>query len=355
MKQSKFLIIFLLTFNLWAALDRSSVGPVYNAPIEFEGKLYLLATTGVLYKSDYKLDEYKVLFQTKKSSVSGLTLNGSVLYFGEGLHDDITSNFYAYDLKQEKLLFEIPVKGHIERAPLIVDDVGYLNIGPGGFVAVNLTTKKTVWELTKIDNQPLHVDTTSIAYKNSICFTSIYKYKAFVCVNKKSGKKDFAISLNKSPKSQLNIVKNKVFGLSSEADMVTPKWQTPGNFYVIDLDKKKKIVDLELRGYSFYQPQIYSESDAIVTLSTGDVILINIENGKISYVDELKQPITANAFKKGDHICVTSIAGLLRCYTKGSDKFEIKSENNLVENIIGEIVTINNKTYLPTRTSFKLF
>ncbi|MBY0412882.1 MAG: hypothetical protein K2Q18_01890, partial [Bdellovibrionales bacterium] len=129
--------------------NRVKIGPTINSPIEYQGKIYFLATTGVLYESNYDLSEIKDIFKTKLPSFSALTLHEGVLYFGEGLHDDKKTNFYAFNLKNKKLAFQFSTQGHIERPPVIQGNIAYVGLGPDGIGALDLKSQKMLWQ-TKV-------------------------------------------------------------------------------------------------------------------------------------------------------------------------------------------------------------
>ncbi|HAZ14500.1 MAG: hypothetical protein A2X86_00385 [Bdellovibrionales bacterium GWA2_49_15] len=350
------LVLLLTAGNGLAATTevRSQIGPVMNPPLALGKELYLLATTGVLYQTDPLLTKTKVLFQTKINSICPLTLKDSVLYFGEGLHDDVKTEFYAYDLKEQKLKFRLPQDGHIERAPLITSETIFVGLGPGGITAIDLKTSKTIWTQKKIDEGELHVDSTPIAYKNMICFASVYTFKGVVCLNEKSGEKIFAIPLDKNPKSEIRLSGHLLVGESTEATIVDNNWKTPSNLYVVDLEKKQTTIDVKLRGYNFFAPTLTSAQEVFLGLSTGDMIVVNLNSGAITFVAEMKAPIASTPFIKHGFYCAISIDGKLRCFQRAKDEFKLAEEQDLQEIITGVVSSINGNFYLPTRTGHRL-
>ncbi|MBI2519280.1 MAG: PQQ-binding-like beta-propeller repeat protein [Bdellovibrio sp.] len=333
---------------------RSQIGPLINPPVVSGKDLYLLATTGVLYQTDPLITKTKVLFQTKINSICPLTLKDSVLYFGEGLHDDIKTEFYAYDLKEQKLKFSLPQEGHIERAPLVTAEKIFVGLGPGGIAAIDLKSQKVLWSKKKIEEGDLHIDSTPVSYKNMICIASVYTYKGVVCLNEKNGEKVFAVALDKNPKSEIRLSGNLLFGMSTEATIMDNNWKTPSSLYVIDLDKNKKTVDISLRGYNFFAPTLTSAQEVFLGLSTGDMILVNLTNGGITFIGEMKAPIASTPFIRHGFYCATSIEGRLRCYQRGKDEFKLAEEQELQEVITGVVSSINGNFYIPTRTGHRL-
>ena len=350
------LILLLIASSALAATTevRTQIGPLMNPPVVSGKDLYLLATTGVLYQTDPLITKTKILFQTKINSICPLTLKDSVLYFGEGLHDDLKTEFYAYDLKQQKLKFSLPQEGHIERAPLITSDKIFIGLGPGGIAAIDLNTQKILWSKKKIEEGDLHIDSTPISYKNMICVASIYTYKGVVCLNEANGEKVFTISLEKNPKSEIRLSGHLLFGMSTEATMVDTNWKTPSTLYVIDLYKKKKTIDVNLRGYNFFASTLTSAQEVFLGLSTGDMILVNLHDGRITFVGEMKAPIVSTPFIRHGFYCAVSIEGRLRCYQRGKDEFKLAEEQEWQEVISGVVSSINGKFYIPTRAGYRL-
>ncbi len=351
------LLVFLLAAKMSVAAIseiRTKIGPVMNPPITDGSNLYLLGTTGVLYQTDLPISKSKVLFQTKTSSVCPLTLKDSVLYFGEGLHDDTKTQFYAYDIKEQKIKFSLPQEGHIERAPLVTSKNIFLGLGPGGISAIELKSQKVIWSKKKIEEGELHIDSTPISYQKMICVSSIYGFKGIVCFNEKNGEKIFAIAFNKNPKSEIRLSGNLLYGMSSEATMGDTNWATPSNLFVIDLELKKKTLDVNLRGYNFFAPAQTSSHEVFIGLSTGDMILVNLQNGKITFVGEMKAPIVSTAFIKHGMYCAISIEGKLRCYLREKNEFKLAKEEEWQEVVSGMVSAINGNFYIPTRTGYRL-
>ncbi len=83
-----------LSLNLFADEKkiRVKIGPTVNAPIKHENSLLFLSTSGVLYKSQKDFSKLKQLFNTKQSSVSDITVDDGIAFFGEGLHDTENAN-----------------------------------------------------------------------------------------------------------------------------------------------------------------------------------------------------------------------------------------------------------------------
>jgi outer membrane protein assembly factor BamB len=234
--------------------NRVKIGPTVNPPIEFQGKLYFLANSGVLFESNYDLSEIKNLFETELASFSPITLHEGVLYFGEGLHEHKKANLYAYDLKEKKLKFKMKLEGHIERAISIVDGIAYLGFGPGGIGAIDLSQQKIIWQKKEIKAGVLHVDSNIIVYQKNICATSVYNYKGVFCLNAADGSELFNVSLRLSPKSEITLDGELLYGFSTEATMNDMNWKTPTSFYVVNLVKKNIQMEIELRGYNFFAP-----------------------------------------------------------------------------------------------------
>jgi outer membrane protein assembly factor BamB len=333
--------------------NRVKIGPTINAPVEFMGKLYFLANTGVLYESNYDLSEVKDIFKTDLPSFSALTLNGDILYFGEGLHDHNKTNFYAYDLKNKKLVFKVATQGHIERPPLIQNNIAFIGLGPDGLGALDLKNKKMLWHTKTIKNGKLHVDATPMIRDQLLCSVSIYEYKGFFCLNLKDGTESYDLKMTLSPKSETGLSADLFYGYATEANMVDGKWKTESLFYIINLKEKKFVKEVKLRGYNFFAPLLISEKKVFVTISTGDLITIDLSNGAIGYVGEFPEPFISNSYMSGDALCSIGVMGQELCYRPTPAGYALVVEKRHSESPIGQIKgKINGKYYIPSRIGY---
>jgi hypothetical protein len=349
------LILALISFKpAHAEQDlRSKIGSVFSAPVSYRNKLYFTATTGVLYESDAALTKISKLFEGKMQTLGSLVVSGDRLYWGDGLHSDLESNFYVYDLKERKLVHESKMKGHFEREPLIENGKIYLPSGPAGIMAMDAKTFKIDWNTRSYQEKTLHIDSNLITYKNSICGTTIYDLKGIICFDQKSGKVARFAELKRDPKSEIRIAGNHLLGFATDADMVKSKWDIPADFYSYNLETGKFTVLKELRGFNFFAPAI-KDQEAFVTLSTGDFLTLGIEDGKISFLGEFPEPFINPPFMNGDQFCSVGIMGKILCFTKSKTGSlgAISFDKRIVDTIIGKASLRNGDLYLPTRTGY---
>ncbi len=351
------LTFLFLSINLQAAVSdhdalRSKIGPTLNSPTEYNGELYFLATTGILYKSDYKISKVEQLFKTKTTTITDILINNNKVYFGEGLHSTKKSFLYEFDLASKKITNKIELEGHIEKKPTIFSNTIYVGSGPGGFHAIDLSTFKIKWSLTKSNKNELHVDSTPVIYKDQVCFTSIYKYKAIVCASL-LGKIDFAIEQTLSPKGDISLWKNYLYGFSTDADMNSMEFKKESNFYSIDLDKKKIQATKNLRGYNFFSPLQMKDEKLMINISTGDILYLNVLTGGIGYIADFPEPFVSSPFKIENSFCSIGIMGKLVCYEEKKDKFIMSKDQRFFDTVVGSVgKSINGKIYLPSRIGF---
>jgi len=334
--------------------DRSKVGPTFTSPVEYKGDLYFLAATGVLYKTDKLLKSYTPLFETNVPSMSPLVLDGNRVYYGEGVHSHKETLFHVFNLDTKKEEFSIKVDGHVERAALITKNEIVFGAGGNGLHIYSKKDGKLIKKVTHYKKQALHVDSNIIEYKNNYCFSSIYSYKAILCIDKKTRKIKHSFQLNRSPKSELAISGNYLHGYATDADIISTKFNTKSDFFSIDLEKMKMVFKKELRGYSFFSPlALKSNNEVFVTLSTGDLITINLSTGKIGYVGEFPEPFVSSPFKMGKELCSIGLMGKLLCYKKIKDRYAISKDKRYYETISGvNSKVIDGRIYIPTRVAY---
>lgn len=333
-------------------IDRSKIGPTFSSPVLYENNLYFVATTGILYKSNLDLSNPEILFDGKKQSMSSLVLSGSVVYWGEGLHEDKISTFHAFDLKTKKILKEIKVDGHIERGAFVHNDILYTGLGDGGVAAFKVNTLDKVWQTKEAGGKALHGDGNIVFVENKICTTSVYQLKAIVCFDPANGKVVNTFVLKKNPKSEITSSNSLITGFATEATLIdSKKWNIPADLYVVDLLNNKINVEKELRGFNFFAPAIFDDQ-AFVTLSTGDFITVSLKNGAIGYIGEFAEPFINNSFLYKNNLCAVGIMGKFMCYSKNKNGYGIANDSRFMETPIGKITMIGKKFYAPSRMGY---
>jgi outer membrane protein assembly factor BamB len=329
---------------------RSFIGSTFSPPLSFGGKIYFVATTGVLYESNRELSIANKLYLGKKQTLGNVVIENGILYWGDGLHTDQKSTLHAFDIKKAKIK-DVEVDGHIERAPMIKDNVLYVGLGPSGLAAFSLPSFKKIWHAKDVEKKPIHVDSNVVFYDGKICASSVYEVKAVLCFDPKNGKMTDQFPIKKNPKSEITLKNDLLIGFATEANMSDSKWTTPSDFYVIDLKAKKLKVEKELRGFNFFAPLV-RENRAFVNLSTGDFISINIDDGKIEYMGEFPEPFINNTFEMNGHICGLGVMGKLMCFSKGKSHWGLAVDKRYMETSVGKITDVDGKIFAPSRIGY---
>jgi outer membrane protein assembly factor BamB len=343
-----------LTLNLQAEEKklRFKIGPTVNAPIKYDDSIIFLSTSGILYKSKNDFSKLEKIYSTKQSTVSDITIDSDIAFFGEGLHDTENANLYAIDLKAKKLRNSILLKGHIQRPLTIENDILYVGHGPGGISALDKKTLKLKWNLTAINKKKLHVDSSPIIVGDDLCFNSIYDLEAFICIDKKSQKTSFIQEFKESPKMMLSQIGGKIIGATTKADLMKSKFDIPSTLFIYDTKLKKITFTKELRGFNFFPPTKIDENNFLITLSTGDILTFDLTKNKIGFVGEFPEPFISNPFIMDKNFCAIGIMGQLLCYEKGKTQYHISRKKRYFESPIGMIKEIDGKIYVPSRIGF---
>ena len=330
---------------------RAKIGSVFSEPILYESRYYFISTSGVLYESDEKIQKVEKLFEGKKQTLGAASLEDGKIYWGEGLHTDNKSLLHIFDLKNKKIIKEVEIQGHIERAPLISEKLILLPAGPGGIIALDKNDFKIKWQTKNYNNQKLHIDSNLIITSEKICATTVYDLKGVICFDLNTGKVTQFSQLTRNPKSEITLWNNHLVGFATEADMVTPKWDIPSDLYVFDLKNNKMKMTKELRGFNFFAPFIKGD-EAFITLSTGDFILLNLQSSKIHFLGEFPEPFINNSFMKKEHYCGIGIMGKSMCFEKTKSGFALSHDKRYMETVIGKVSLFNNTVYAPTRMAY---
>ena len=353
----KLFMLTVLTFTTWTqshgmdADTRAKIGSTFTSPLEAGERSYFVATTGVLYEADKSIKTITKLYEGKKQTLGSMILHENRLYWGDGLHTDLKSFLHVYDLKSKKMLKEIPVEGHVERAPLIHDKSIYIPVGPAGLIAYSLDDFKLKWWAKDYKGIKLHIDSNLLMVGNKICATTVYDLKGVICFDAKNGKATQFSQLTRDPKSEISIWKNHVVGFATDGNLTKPKWDIPADLYVYDVENDKMKMIKELRGFNFFAPAIKG-NEAFIALSTGDFILMELPGGKIHFMGEFPEPFINNTFMKGEEYCSLGIMGKYRCFTKTKSDFAISTDKRLLETIIGRASYEKGRLIAPSRIGY---
>ena len=155
---------------------RSKIGTTFSSPVTYNGKYYFVATTGVLFESDKEFKQAQKLYEGKRQSIGSLTLFEDKLLWGDGMHTDQKSTLHIFDLKSKKLLKDLDVEGHIERAPLIHAGLIYLPLGPAGIMAIDLKDQKVKWHTKLHADKKLHIDSNILIMDKKILISTSDDY-----------------------------------------------------------------------------------------------------------------------------------------------------------------------------------
>jgi hypothetical protein len=349
------LFLALTLFSQIAVADtqdnRAKIGSTFTAPLIYNGKYYFVATTGVLFESEKNFSKLTQLYVGKKQSIGSVTLSGDKLIWGDGLHTDQKSTLHIFDLKTKKLIKDLEVDGHIERAPLVHAGMIIFGLGPAGIQAIDQVSFASKWKTETHLNIKLHVDSNILVVDDKVCATSVYELKGVFCLLTKTGKVTQLAQLMRDPKSEITLWKNHVVGFATEGDLTKPKWDIPADLFIYDVKADKMKMSKELRGFNFFAPEI-SGDEAFITLSTGDFILFNLNDGKIFFLGEFPEPFTNNAFKRGSDYCGIGIMGKFMCYGRAKNGFALTVDKRLMETVIGRVSVLESNLVAPSRVGF---
>lgn len=332
---------------------RSKIGSTFSAPVSYEDKYYFVATTGVLFESNKDFSQVNKLYAGKRQTIGALTLSQDNLIWGDGLHTDRKSTLHIYDLKAKKLIKDLEVEGHIERAPFVHEGLIIIPQGPAGVHAIDAKSFATVWKAKTFEKKNLHVDSNILVVGDKVCATSVYQYKGVVCLNAKSGKIAGTAPLTRDPKSEIVLWNDHVVGFATDGSLSVPKWDIPADLFIYNARNNAMKMVKELRGFNFFAPDVQGDQ-AFITLSTGDFILFNLQNGKIQFLGEFPEPFTNNAFMKGDEYCGIGIMGKYMCYKKTKSGFALSVDKRIMESVIGEVSIMDGKVIAPSRVGFHI-
>jgi hypothetical protein len=358
---NKFCVLILLLINnsafgqtkaLPAPSEVGQMGSVYRPPIKVGSHLYILASSGTLFKTDLNLKNQMPLFQTEKKTFSGILRDKNILYFGDGLHHDKASFFYAYDLVKNKIVFKLPVKGHIEKFPIKYKKNIIFSAGIGGLISIDAKSGKVMWKITKDLTKSLHIDATPIIKGSTLYFSSIYNHKALLCADADHGKLTCSHPTKLGVANDILDYGKYLVSFHTTARSTTKKYETPTLLKIFDIEQKKYIKEIKLRGFNFFINKS-RENQINLATSSGDIIRVEVPSGKVSYLDQHPEPYMSSSFRLDDNDCFFSTMGRFSCYNSAHKR--VTESRDVLRAAIGDISKIDGKFYIPTRIGMLIF
>lgn len=356
----KYLWGLTLTLLLFSSLAQSAtpeirqkIGNIFTAPLLYNEKYYFVSTAGVLYESNKDLSEVNALYTGTRQTIGVMTLINDKLIWGDGLHTDLKATLHVFDLKTKTLLKNIELEGHINRAPIVHSGLIILPLGPSGIMALDLQTLTVKWKTDLFGTKKLHVDSNLLVVEDKVCGTSVGETKGLFCVQIKTGALTQFSQLMRDPKSDITLWKNHLVGFATEGDIARAKFDIPSDLFIYDVKADKIILSKELRGFSYFPPSI-QEDEAFITLSTGDFLLLNLNDGKIFFMGEYPEPFINNPFRKEGEYCGIGITGKYMCYKRTKAGLGINLYKSLNETVLGRVSVWDSKILAPTKTGYYL-
>jgi hypothetical protein len=185
-----------------------------------------------------------------------------------------------------------------------------------------------------------------------VYFSSIYDFKAVLAADVATGKISWTANTRLSPKSDLLFSGKKLVALTSDGGLGEEKREIPGEVVVIDPRSGRIYFTKELRGSNFF-PQLLKNNEAFLALSTGDIVTVGLDDGKVTVVDQFPEPFLASTFHHDGNSCAASTMGRVVCYDKNK---KLVNQKELSENIIGWVEKpLDGKIFLPTRKGYKVW
>lgn len=323
-----------------------TIGPIYVSPQKWNDRIYYLASNGRFFESDLALTTQQQIFKTAQPTISGVLIFQGIAYFGDGLHEDNSSNFYAFDLKKRKLIYRKSFVGHLEKTPVVYKKWVLVSLGPGGLVALDKASGDLVWKISRWHSHNLHIDSTPLILGQRVCFSSIYKQPSIHCANIQSGQIQWSLRLLKPVKTDLIKWGSKIVALGTHAQATHLDRDRSTDLMVISSEKGRILLKRHLRGNNLF-PQRLVDNELFLAMSTGDVLSFNLKTKQMTYFDVLPEPIMSTPFHWRGSFCAATIQGRIVCYGPMGH-----TEEKVPHQVLGVVEKIGKSIYLPTRAGY---
>lgn len=217
-------------------------------------------------------------------------------YLGEGLHTSITSALTAVSLPDGRPIWQREFLGHIETPPAVLENQNqlWLGTGPSGLWSLNSTNGKVIWRknLGHVDSTPLLIQDSMIvpAQKDEkVLETTLFS------LSPQDGQEKWSRKVPGQPWGTPLLALNQILFTTGIGQIGLQQESDRGWSHSADLNGNI-LWSTELSGMPLPKSSVWEEKHMVFhTLKNGELIALNIFNGKTVWSKKLGDEFRASA------------------------------------------------------------
>ncbi|MFQ6040060.1 MAG: PQQ-binding-like beta-propeller repeat protein [Candidatus Poribacteria bacterium] len=321
-----------------------------SSPAVVENRIYVgsaeasvFSSRGNVYSIDAKNREIIWKFPTEKQVFSSPTVAYGRVYIGEGLHHDVDCKLYCIDKDTGKLVWSYQTTSHVESSPYIADGKVFVGAGDDGVYCLDAETGEVKWQY-----EGVHVDGSPAVWLGGVYFGTAYGEFAVYCLDAETGEKLWKTGMDYNVWGSPSIASGKVYFGVGHSTFVEESEEPAGGVVCLNARTGEKewfydVKDTVLSAVSIAKDKV------VFGAYDGNVYAISADSGKLKWKTEVGSPVLSSPAVIGNDVYVASKEGYIYCIDleKGDIKWKYDA-SDVVNNpeILSSPAIANGKLYI---------
>jgi len=300
---------------IWNFSDpKVRVSDFSSSPAVVEERIYVgsaeasvFSSSGNVYCIDAKNAEIIWKFPTAKQIFSSPSVAYDKVYIGEGLHYDADCKLYCIDKNSGKLVWEYQTSSHVESSPYVVDGKVFFAAGDDGVYCLDAETGEVKWQYKGI-----HVDGSPAVWLGGVYFGTAYGEFAVYCLDAETGEKVWKTKMDYNVWGSPSIASGKVYFGVGHSTFVEESEELAGGVVCLNARTGEKewfydVKDTVLSAISIAKDQVFFGA------YDGNVYTISADSGKLRWKTEVDSPVLSSVAVVDNNVYAASKEGYIYC------------------------------------------
>ena len=325
-------------------IDFSSSPAVVGARIYLgSAEASVFSSSGNVYCIDAKSAKIIWKFPTEKQIFSSPSVAYGKVYIGEGLHYDVDCKLYCIDKNTGKLVWSHQATSHIESSPYVVDGKVFVAAGDDGIYCLDAETGELKWQY-----EGIHVDGSPAVWLGGVYFGTAYGEFAVYCLDAETGDKLWKTKMDYNVWGSPSIASGKVYFGVGHSTFVEESKEPAGGVVCLNARTGKKewfydVKDTVLSAVSIAKDKI------LFGAYDGNVYAISADSGKLEWKTKVDSPVLSSLAAVGNDVYAASKEGYIYCigFEKGNVKWKYDA-SDVIDNpeILSSPAIANGRLYI---------
>ncbi|HIE29681.1 TPA: hypothetical protein EYP66_20620 [Candidatus Poribacteria bacterium] len=294
----------------------SSPAVVKNRIYVGSAEASVFSSRGNVYCIDAKNAKIIWKFPTEKQIFSSPSIAYGKVYIGEGLHYDVGCKLYCIDKNTGKLVWEHQTKSHVESSPYVADGKVFVGAGDDGVYCLDAETGEIKWRY-----EGVHVDGSPAVWLGGVYFGTAYGEFAVYCLDAETGEKLWKTKMDYNVWGSPSIASSKVYFGLGHSTFVEESEEPAGGVVCLNARTGEKewfydVKDTVLSAISIAKDKV------VFGAYDGNVYAISADSSKLQWKTEVDSPVLSSVAVVGDDVYAASKEGYIYCIDL--DKGDIK-------------------------------